>query len=148
LRLSRSSVHVEAGHVDEARGNRWGAILLGTAAAVAAAGIGWLGLLAGADARRDSLANELRAAFGDTTAVDIAAKIDSSDGFTQLLAAVRTRPGYLGRVGETDQFEGRYSTEFFGFHRCVFVRWTADGIVLRNGSGVECTVFREHPPST
>ena len=121
------------------------AMLIAAVSVVAVAGIGWLGLVAGADAKRESLANDLLETFAGSTSADIAARIETDNGFTQLLAAIETRPGYLGRVGNTNQFEGRYSIEFFGLHRCVFIRWTTDGFALRNGSGDACTVFRERP---
>jgi hypothetical protein len=123
-------------------------VLVASAAVVGVAGIGWLGLLAGADAKRASLANDLRESFAGSTSTDIAARIEADDGFDQLLSAVETRPSYLGRVGNTNQFEGRYSIEFFGLHRCVFVRWTTDGFALRYGSGDVCTIFRERPPDS
>jgi hypothetical protein len=63
------------------------------------------------------------------------------------LAATPIRPSYLGGVGDTNELEARYSLEFLGFHRCIFVRWTADGFLLRKGSGAECTVFGEKPAS-
>ena len=122
-------------------------VLLGVAGVIAVGGIGWLGIVAGADARRDSLANELREAFAGTTSVEIEAKLDSGDGFEEMLSATSVRPGYLGGVGDTDEFEGRWSTEFFGLHRCVFVRWTLTGMAMHDGSGEECTVFLENPPA-
>lgn len=122
-------------------------VLLGVAGVIAVGGMGWLGIVGGADARRDSLANELREAFAGTTSVEIEAKLDSADGFEQMLSATSVRPGYLGRVGDTGEFEGRWSTEFFGLHRCVFVRWTLTGMAFREGSGDECTIFLENPPA-
>ena len=122
-------------------------VLLGVAVVLGVGGMGWLGIVAGANARRDSLAIELRTAFAGTNSVDIEAKLDSGDGFEAMLSATSVRPGYLGRVGDTDEFEGRWSTEFFGLHRCVFVRWTLTGMAMRDGSGGECTVFREQPPA-
>jgi VanZ like family len=122
-------------------------VLLSAAGVIAVGGMGWLGVVAGADARRDSLANELREAFAGMTSVEIEAKLDSADGFEEMLSATSVRPGYLGRVGDTDEFEGRWSTEFFGLHRCVFVRWTPTGVAMRDGSGDECTIFRENPPA-
>ena len=122
-------------------------VLVGVAGVIAVGVMGWLSIVAGADARRDSLANELREAFAGTTAVEIEAKLDSADGFEQMLSATSVRPGYLGRVGDTAEFEGRWSTEFFGLQRCVFVRWTVTGMAFRNGSGDECTIFLENPPA-
>jgi hypothetical protein len=122
-------------------------VLLGAAVVIAVGGMGWLGIVAGADARRDSLTIELREAFAGTTSVEIEAKLDSADGFEEMLSATSVRPGYLGRVGDTGEFEGRWSTEFFGLHRCVFVRWTPTGVTMRDGSGDECTIFLENPPA-
>ncbi len=122
--------------------------LVVVAAAVAVvSGVGWLALVAGADSRRDSLANELNDAFGGTNSAEIEAKLGTESGFEELLSATQVQPGYLGRVGDSGEFEGRWSTEFFGLHRCVFVRWNATGIALRKGSGSECTIFRESPPT-
>lgn len=123
-------------------------VLLGAAGVIAVVGMGWLALVAGADARRDSLAKELRVAFAGTTSVEIEAKLDSADGFEEMMSATSVRPGYLGRVGDTDEYEGRWSTEFFGLHRCVFVRWTVTGMGMRDGAGDECTIFRERPPAS
>ncbi len=109
---------------------------------------GWLGAVAGADARRDVLTRQLRQAFAETTAAEIGAQIESDNGVAELLSAVSTQPGYLGRVGESEQFEGRYSVQFLGLDRCVFIRWNASGFTMRDGSGGECTVFRERPPTT
>jgi hypothetical protein len=134
------------GRADGRRGRT--AILLIATTAVAVLGIGWLGLLAGAESRQEALANDLRRAFAGTTATDIATNIATDSGFTELLAATSTRPGYLGRVGDTSMFEARYSIEFFGLDRCVFSRWMTTGVALRNGSGDTCTVFREHAPET
>jgi hypothetical protein len=128
------------------RWSRRRASLLAAAAALAVAGIGWLGLLAGADARQATLARELGDAFAGTTSTAIATRLASDGGFDELLAATASRPSYLGRVGATGMFEARYSVEFFGLHRCVFIRWVTAGFFLRNGSGHECTVFRENPP--
>ena len=118
------------------------------AAALTVSGIGGLGLIAGADARRASLAQDLRKTFAGTTSSDIGPKIESQTGFTELLAATSVRPSYLGRVGDTNQFEGRYSIDFFGLHRCVFIRWNPNGFTLRDGSGGACTIFREKPPDS
>ncbi len=75
------------------------------------------------------------------------ARFASTDGFDEILASVSVRPGYLGRVGESQQFEGRYANQFFGLWRCAYVRWTTDGFAVSGGSGDECTTFRERPPS-
>jgi len=121
--------------------------LLGVAGVIAVSGVGWLSIIAGADARRESLAIEIREAFAGTSSVEIGAKLDSANGFEEILSATSVRPGYLGRIGDTGEFEGRWSTEFFGMHRCVFVRWTVNGMAVRDGSGEECTIFFENPPS-
>lgn len=130
----------------ERRSARLRIALLGAAGVIAVGGLGWLVIVAGADARRDSLTNELREAFAGTTSVEIEVKLENADGFEEMLSATSVRPGYLGRVGDTDEFEGRWSTEFFGLHRCVFVRRAPTGVTMRDGSGDECTVFREKPP--
>jgi hypothetical protein len=122
-------------------------LLVGTAAIVLLVGLGWLGVQVGADMRQQALRAELRTAFAGTTATDVAQQSASDDGFSGLLAAVTTRPGYLGRVGETDEFEGRYSAQFFGTYRCVYIRWTTEGFTLRDASGDQCAEFRERPPS-
>ena len=90
---------------------------------------------------------ELRTAFAGTTSTDMAQQIATDDGFSGLLAAVTTWPTYLGRVGETDAFEGRYTVQSFGAYRCVYIRWTINGFTLRDASGDECAEFRDRPPS-
>ncbi len=109
--------------------------------------LGWLGLSLGADARLDSLRQELTEAFAGSTASNMEARLASTEGFDETLASVSVRPSYLGRVGASEQFEGRYATQFFGLWRCAYIRWTADGFELRDGSGDECSVFRERPPT-
>jgi hypothetical protein len=98
------------------------------------------------DAVRDTLRNEIQTAFAGTAASDVEAKIASSSGFDELLDAITTRPMYLGRVGESDQFEALYASQFFGSYRCVTIRWEADGFSLSDGAGDTCTVFRDRPP--
>ena len=63
-----------------------------------------------------------------------------------MLRATATRPMYLGQVGDTEQFEARYTTQFFGLHRCVTIRWTTTGFSLSDGSDDTCTEFRDRPP--
>ncbi len=113
--------------------------------AIAFVVLGWLGLSLGADARLNSLKQELGAAFAGTTASDMEARLASTEGFDRILASVSVRPGYLGRVGESEQLEGRFATQFFGLWRCAYVRWTVDGFAISDGSGDECTIFRERP---
>ncbi len=115
--------------------------------AITIVSLGWLGLSLGADARLDSLKQELREAFVGSTAGDIESRLASAEGFDEILASVSVRPGYLGRVADSEQFEGRYATQFFGLWRCAYIRWTADGFGLRDASGDQCTVFREGPPT-
>ncbi len=122
-------------------------LAVGAAAVVLLGTIGWFGLGFGADGRRDDLAAELARTFAGTTSTDIASKLETTDGYNALLETTSVWPSYLGQVGETDAFEARYPVAFFGFHRCVFVRWTTEGTALRNGSGDECTVFRDRPPA-
>jgi VanZ like family len=123
------------------------AMLPGVAAIALLVGLGWLGVQVGADMRQAALRTELGTAFAGTTATAMALRMASDEGFSGILAAVTTRPGYLDRVGETDEFEGRYTTQFFGAYRCVYIRWTTDGFTLRDASGDECAEFRERPPS-
>jgi hypothetical protein len=123
------------------------ALFVGMAAIAMLVGLAWLGVQVGADMRQAALRAELQTVFAGTTSTDMARRIATDDGFTGLLAAVTTRPGYLGRVGETDQFEARYTAQFFGAYRCVYIRWTTAGLALRDASGHECAEFRERPPS-
>ena len=121
-------------------------LVLGLGAICLLVGLGWAGQQLGADQRRDALRHELQDRFAGSTSTDIAARLATEEGFSELLAGVTTRPTYLAQVGETDQFEGRYSVQFFGSYRCVFIRWTTAGFTLRDGSGEECSVFRDRPP--
>ncbi len=123
------------------------ALLAGMAAIVLLVGLGWLGVQVGADMRQEALRAELQTAFAGTTSTDLATRLATDDGLSGLWAAVTTWPTYLGRVGETNEFEGRYTAQFFGAYRCVYVRWTTDGFTLRDASGDECAEFRERPPS-
>lgn len=120
--------------------------LVGIVAIVLLLGLGWLGLQVGADMRMAAVRSELRTAFSGTTSMDVARWISTDDGYVEVLDAVGTRPTYLGRVGKTDEIEGRYTTQFFGAYRCVYIRWTSGGFTLRDASGDECSTFRERPP--
>lgn len=122
------------------------AMVMRLAVVVAVVAVGWLGLQAGADVRRDTLRNEIQTAFAGTAASDVDAKMASESGFDELLDAITTRPMYLGRVGESDQFEALYTSQFFGSYRCVTIRWDANGFSLSDGAGDTCTVFRDRPP--
>jgi hypothetical protein len=122
-------------------------LLVGIAAIVLLVGLGRLGVEVGADMRQQAMRAELRTAFAGTTAADMSRRIETDGGFAGLLAAVTTRPMYLGRVGDTEVFEGRYTMQFFGVYRCVDVRWTSAGFTLRDSSGDECAAFRDRPPS-
>lgn len=117
----------------------------GVAIVVALVTLGWLGIQVGADLRRDELAADLETAFASTTAPDIEATLAREGGADALFASTSTWPMYLGRVGDSDEFEGFYATQFFGAHRCVTIRWSADGFTLRDGSGDTCTTFRDRP---
>ncbi len=107
---------------------------------------GWLALATAANSQRASLADEIMDVFAGTAAADIASAMAADNGFDGLLAAVSTRPDYLGQVGESNDYAARYSMQFLGFNRCVFVYWDAAGVTLTNGAGQECTVFRDRPP--
>ena len=138
------SPRLHAGASDQALSRRDIAMRLVVAVAVAA--IGWAGLQAGANARGDALRDELQSAFAGTTASDVAATLATAGGFDEMLRATTTWPMYLGQVGDTDQFEARYTTQFFGLYRCVTIRWTTAGFSLRPGSDDTCTQFRDRPP--
>lgn len=132
-------------------GQRWGErrriVLMAGALLVVAVGLaGWVGLRSVADSRRSDLADELEDAFNGTTLTDIADSLGSESRSDELLSAISVSPDYVGQIGTGDEFGARYSIVFLGFHRCVFVRWSAGGYSLSNGSGSECTVFRDRPP--
>ena len=113
-------------------------------AVVAFAGSVWIGLTLGANARLDSLTAEVSLAFTGTTSADIAAGLTEA-GSSSLFSRVPTRPDYIGQVGDTEEYGARYSTQFLGFYRCVFVRWDPSGMSLTSGSGTVCTEFRDRP---
>jgi hypothetical protein len=121
-------------------------LVLPVLAAGAIAASAWLGLAFAADARRESLANDVRHAFAGTSSAYVASQLATPGGAERLFSATGTRPSYLGQIGESDTYEARYSTQFFGFDRCVFARWTLERFSLTLGSGEECTVFRDRPP--
>ena len=110
-------------------------------------GLGWLGLEVGADMWQPAMRAELRNAFAGTTATDMVRRMGTDDGYAGLPATVTKRPMYLGRVGETDEFEGRYAVQSFGAYRCVDVRCKTAGFTLRDASGAECAGFPDRPPS-
>ena len=109
-------------------------------------GVTWFGVGAVADLRQDRLADDLTTAFDGTTAADIATELGSDAGFDRLMQRGPSRPDYIGEVGDTGMFEGRWSTEFVGLHRCVIVRWTDGELTLREASGRSCRRFQERPP--
>ena len=109
------------------------------------AGSAWVGITVGADARRDSLAAEIGSAFAGMTSAEIATALATPTGAERIFSTTETRPDYLGRVGNSDVYAARYSTQFLGFDRCVFVRWERDRMTISPGSGAECSVFRERP---
>lgn len=108
------------------------------------AGIVWAGMNLGADARRNALGAEIESVFLGTTSADIAGAMASPTGAEGLFSATRIRPDYFGQVDE-NVYSARYSTQFLGVDRCVFARWDPAGLTLTDGSGAECTVFREQP---
>ena len=108
------------------------------------AGIVWAGMNLGADARRNALSAELDRVFRGTTSADIAAEMASPTGAEGLFSATKFRPDYFGQVGD-NVYSARYSTLFLGIDRCVFAHWDPEGLTLTDGSGAECTVFREGP---
>ena len=46
-----------------------------------------------------------------------------------------------GQRSAEGRWELRFPASSFGFQRCVFAVWTADGLALRDASGSECTRF-------
>lgn len=111
----------------------------------AIAGSAWVAMNLGADARRDALAAEIGRAFVGMTSADIAAEMATPTGPERLFSTTTIRPDYLGQVGESGIYAARYSTQFLGVDRCVFARWDSGGLTLTDGSGAECTAFREQP---
>jgi len=111
-------------------------------------GVTWFGVGAVADLRQDRLVDDLTTAFDGTTAADIATELGSDAGFDRLVQRGPSRPDYIGEVGDTGMFEGRWSTEFVGLHRCVIVRWSDDELTTCETSGRTCRRFQEGPPSS
>jgi len=109
-------------------------------------GVTWFGVGAVADLRQDRLVDDLTAAFDGTTAADIAIELGSDAGFDRLVQRGPSRPDYIGEVGDTGMYEGRWSTVFVGLHRCVIVRWSDDELTTRETSGRTCRRFQERPP--
>ena len=109
-------------------------------------GVTWFGVGAVADIRQDRLADDLTAAFDGTTASDISGELASDAGFDRLMEMGPSRPDYIGEVGDTGMYEGRWSTDFVGLHRCVIVRWTDGELTTRETSGRTCRRFQERPP--
>ena len=107
--------------------------------------LAWTGAIQIVDSRQRQLTSDVRKTFAGTTAADIAVRINSD--YEGLLSATSVRPTYFGRVGNADQYEARYPIVFLGLDRCVFIRWSRPGFTVRMGSGDECTVFRDAPPT-
>jgi VanZ like family len=130
----------------EPEGRRTWRVLV-TLAVVVLVAIGSVGVTLAyvADARRADLRAELSTAFEGSTSAQIAQAIDSDDGFDELLTRVSVRPDYIGRVGSSSQLEARYTTQFLGLYRCVFVRWDPSGFGLRSAAGSACSTFRDSP---
>ena len=84
-------------------------------------------------------------AIRDGERVEISAELASDPGFDRLMLRGPSRPDYIGEVDDTGMFEGRWSTEFVGLHRCVIARWTDDELTLRETSGRTCRRFQERP---
>ena len=148
--LASATVHRRAGNAVPLSGAEQRSIDIraNIAAIIAIAVVGgatWFGVGAVADHRQDRLADELTAAFDGTTAADVAAEAASDPGFDRLMLRGPSRPDYIGEVGDAGMFEGRWSTEFLGLHRCVIVRWTDDELTLRETSGRTCRRFQERP---
>ena len=93
-----------------------------------------------ADQERDMLLVNLRGVFGDTTSADIAPLIGEGGDFERFMAMADVRPDSVRHIDETS-IEARYTTEFGGAERCVFVTWGPSSSHFRPGAGSECTDF-------
>lgn len=121
-------------------------VVLSVGAVAAAAVIFWLGASAGASARADAIAEDVRATLGAWSAPDVGAALDSPDGAHALFFGTEVVPDYVGEIGQTGVYEARYSTQFLGILRCVFARWDETGLTLETDDGDRCTVFAVAPP--
>lgn len=128
---------------------RWSrrGVVFACVAVVALAGVSWLGGQAAANTRQAQLADRLVHAFEGTTSADVAALMASPDGMSRLAAAAKAWPDYVGEVGSSGEWEGRWSTDVLALYRCVLVRWSEHDVTVHNLGGSGCTDFRDRPPA-
>lgn len=62
--------------------------------------------------------------------------------FDEFMAMASVRPDSIVYTDDNRVADVRYPIEFFGVHRCVFVRFTPTGTSFRRDGGSECTRFR------
>lgn len=117
---------------------RWGAV--GCAAGTVAV-LGIVGVRLGASAQQQSLLDELRATFANTTKQDLAKYFGDNGELDEFNDKVSVRSDDWRWSDAEPTFEARYPVEFFGITKCVFVRWSGSGVSYRTNSGSECTRF-------
>ncbi len=93
-----------------------------------------------ADRRIERLERELHTQFDAATRSIIGE--DAGGTFDEFMAMASVRPDSIVYTDESRVADVRYPIEFFGVHRCVFVRFTPTGTTFRRDGGAECTRFR------
>jgi VanZ family protein len=112
------------------------------AASVLLIGVSALVLVESANSAQRALLDELETRYGSTTLETmhdaLFATWDDDAAFQQFLTASSIRPNSIVRTA-TPTVQARYSDQYFGLHRCVFVTWHRTSVSFRRGAGDECT---------
>lgn len=145
--LLLSAVLVAVTHLNSRAGRvprRW-TIATAVVGAISSLGLAALLTVGSADRAQRLLLNELETRYGSTsleTMSDVFFHIGDDDAaFDEFLSANSVRPDTVVHRTDPTAVQVRYSDQYFGLHRCVFVTWHDDGVTFRRESGDRCKEF-------
>ena len=102
-------------------------------------------LLRSADSAQIALMNELEDTYQSTSLESMQDVFFDETGedqpFDEFLTANSVRPDSVVRSDAPRTVQVRYSDQYFGLNRCVFVTWQSNGVAFERDSGDRCTQF-------
>lgn len=102
-------------------------------------------LMRSADNAQTALINELEDTYQATSLESMQSVFFDETGqdqpFDEFLVATSVRPDSVVRRDAPQTVQVRYSDQYFGLNRCVFVTWESNGVNFERDSGDRCTQF-------